>query len=162
MSFQETFPLKDRRVWVTGGTGFLGRAVVAELLRRGAKPMATGRREVDLLDPGAAEAFLDRERPEGVIHLAGIVGGIGANRRQPGTFFYANMVMGLHLIEACRRKETPKLLVAGTVCATRNTVPYPFVKSTSGMATPKRPTHPTGWQRRPCSSSCRATGKSSG
>ena len=69
---------------------------------------------------------MDRERPEGVIHLAGIVGGIGANRRQPGTFFYANMVMGLHLIEACRRKETPKLLVAGTVCAYPKHCPVPF------------------------------------
>jgi GDP-L-fucose synthase len=83
-------------------------------------------RQLDLLDPAAAAAFLRANRPDGVLHLAARVGGIGANRRQPGTFFYANMAMGLHLIEACRQCGTGKLLVLGTVCAYPKFCPVPF------------------------------------
>ncbi|MBI4911561.1 MAG: GDP-L-fucose synthase [Acidobacteria bacterium] len=121
-----SFPLERRRLWITGGHGFLGRTVVAELQRRGAEVLATRSTEVDLLDPGAAERFLRRERPEGVLHLAARVGGIGANRNNPGDFFYANLAMGLHLIEACRRERVEKLAVVGTVCAYPKHCPVPF------------------------------------
>lgn len=126
MSFPETFPLEDRTIWVTGGHGFLGRAVVAELQRRGATVIATRSSEVDLLDPGAAARFLRAAHPDGVVHLAARVGGIGANRSHPGSFFFANMAMGLHLIEACRTQEIEKLLVLGTVCAYPKFCPVPF------------------------------------
>lgn len=126
MSVPETFPLEDRTLWVTGGHGFLGRAVVAELQRRGATVIATRSSEVDLLDPGAAARFLRAARPDGVVHLAARVGGIGANRAHPGSFFFANMAMGLHLIEACRTQEIEKLLVLGTVCAYPKFCPVPF------------------------------------
>lgn len=126
MSAEATFPVAGRRVWVTGGGGFLGRQVVAELQRRGATVLAPRSTELDLLDTGAARNFLRRERPDGVLHLAARVGGIGANRAHPGSFFYANMAMGLHLIEACRAEGVEKLLVLGTVCAYPKFCPVPF------------------------------------
>lgn len=126
MAFPETFPLRGRRVWVTGSSGFLGTRVTAALEEQGAQPLRTRSTEVNLLDPSAAERFLASERPDAVIHLAGMVGGIGANRRLPGSFFYTNMVMGLHLLEACRRCGTEKVLVVGTVCSYPRLCPVPF------------------------------------
>lgn len=126
MSGPETFPLHGRRIWVTGGHGFLGRHLLAELRERGADVLAPTRAECDLLDPFAAARFLKEHRPEGVMHLAARVGGIGANRRHPGEFFYANLVMGLHLVEACRIEGAEKLLVAGSVCAYPKHTPVPF------------------------------------
>ena len=122
----ETFPFAGKRIWATGGHGFLGRHVVAELTRGGAQVIATRSSEVDLLDPGAARRYLKAERPDGVVHLAARVGGIGANGRSPGDFFYANMAMGLHLIEACRLEDVEKLMVLGTVCAYPKFCPTPF------------------------------------
>ncbi|MGH7867628.1 MAG: GDP-L-fucose synthase family protein [Candidatus Dormibacteraceae bacterium] len=111
---------------MTGGNGFLGKHVVAELQRRGAEVMAPNSTELDLLDPSAARGFLQKNKPDGVLHLAARVGGIGANREHPGDFFYANMVMGLHLIEACRLEGVQKLGVLGTVCAYPKFCPTPF------------------------------------
>lgn len=122
----ETFPLKGKRLWVTGGNGFLGKHLVAELEKRGAEALAPTSKELDLLDPSAARGFIRTERPDGVLHLAARVGGIGANREHPGDFFYANMAMGLHLIEACRLEEVGKLMVLGTVCAYPKFCPTPF------------------------------------
>lgn len=121
-----TFPVNGKRLWVTGGNGFLGKHVVAELQRRGAEVLAPRSTELDLLDPAAAGKFLRAERPDGVLHLAARVGGIGANREHPGDFFYANMAMGLHLIEACRVEGVEKLAVLGTVCAYPKFCPTPF------------------------------------
>ena len=122
----DTFILKGHRIWVTGGHGFLGAHLLAELERRGAQVIATTKSECDLLDPSAAQIFLQKARPEGVIHLAAKVGGIGANRKHPGSFFFGNMAMGLHLIEACRLEQVKKLLVLGTVCAYPKFTPVPF------------------------------------
>ncbi|GAC1516469.1 MAG: GDP-L-fucose synthase [Gemmatimonadaceae bacterium] len=122
----ETFTIAGKRLWVTGGHGFLGQHLVRELERRGAKVIATRSSDVDLLDPGAARRCLEAVRPDGVLHLAARVGGIGENSRHPGDFFYANMVMGLHLIEACRLEGVEKLMVLGTVCAYPKFCPTPF------------------------------------
>ncbi|MDE3032522.1 MAG: GDP-L-fucose synthase [Acidobacteriota bacterium] len=148
MATGEPFPLAGKRLWVTGGTGFLGRQVVMELARRGAEPLVTRSSEVDLLDPSAAERFLLSERPDGVLHLAGRVGGIGANRHLPATFFYANMAMGLHLIEACRRQQVGKLLVAGTVCSYPKFCPIPFHEDDLWNGYPEETNAPYGVAKR--------------
>jgi GDP-L-fucose synthase len=118
----------DRQViLVTGGNGFLGSHVVEELRERGASHIVAPRsREYDLNDAGATRAMFDALRPTLVIHLAARVGGIGANRRHPGTFFRDNMAMGLHVLEEARRAGTAKVVVAGTICAYPKFAPVPF------------------------------------
>ena len=140
----ETFPLSGRRLWVTGGHGFLGRQVVAERRRRGADVLDPPSAELDLLDPSAAARFIRDQRPEGVLHLAAKVGGIGANREHPGSFFYANMAMGLHLIEACRTEMVPKLLVLGTVCSYPKFAPVPFAEADLWNGYPEETNAPYG------------------
>ena len=126
MSFSETFPLAGKRIWVTGGHGFLGNHVLTELGHRDCILLAPTEKELDLLDPSAPARFIREHRPDGVIHMAARVGGIGANRKHPGRFFFENMSMGLHLIEACRTERVEKLLVLGTVCAYPKHCPVPF------------------------------------
>jgi len=119
--------LAGQRILVTGGAGFLGRRVVHELERRGAgEVMVPRRRDFDLTRQDVAERLLGSGHPEVIIHLAAEVGGIGANRANPGRFFYANMAMGLHLIEAARRAGVDKFVQVGTVCAYPKHTPVPF------------------------------------
>jgi GDP-L-fucose synthase len=119
--------LSGRRVIVTGGSGFLGSHVVEALRAKGAGEVVVPRsRECDLTDAGATRAMFERYRPDLVMHLAARVGGIGANRRQPGTFFRDNMAMGLHVLEEARRAGTEKVVVAGTICAYPKFAPVPF------------------------------------
>lgn len=113
-------------VVVTGGTGFLGRRVTAELREHGADVLAVGSRDYDLRDRDEIRRMLDDSRPDLVIHLAAVVGGIGANRAEPGRFLYENAVMGLDLIEACRVAGVAKVCVAGTVCAYPKFAALPF------------------------------------
>ncbi|MCC6381461.1 MAG: GDP-L-fucose synthase [Dehalococcoidia bacterium] len=116
-----------RRALVTGGAGFLGRAVVAELRRRGATDVFVPRSaEYDLRDAAAIRRCLAAARPAVVIHLAAVVGGIGANREHPGSFFYDNAVMGIQLIEEARRARVEKFVVVGTVCSYPKHTPVPF------------------------------------
>jgi GDP-L-fucose synthase len=88
--------------------------------------MAPRRSECDLLDAAAIDGALAAHRPEVIVHLAATVGGIGANQREPGRFFYENIVMGVQLIEAARRHAVDKIVVAGTVCAYPKHTPVPF------------------------------------
>lgn len=119
--------LEGRRVLVTGGNGFLGRSVCRELNERGVTDLIVPRRsEYDLTHENAVEQLFSGSRPEIVIHLAAEVGGIGANRANPGRFFYANMAMGLHVIEASRRYEVGKIVQVGTVCSYPKHSPVPF------------------------------------
>ncbi|MGA1619528.1 MAG: NAD-dependent epimerase/dehydratase family protein, partial [Pirellulales bacterium] len=97
--------LADYRVTVTGGAGFLGQAVVKRLADRGVTKVAVPRRsEYDLVHEADAGRMYDDLRPDVVLHLAGEVGGIGANRANPGRYFYANMAMALNLIEQARAR----------------------------------------------------------
>jgi GDP-L-fucose synthase len=122
-----TVQLRNAKVLVTGGSGFLGSHVCEELERRGANKLVVPRsRDVDLTDGPAVRALFDREKPDLVIHLAASVGGIGANQRHPGKFFYDNMAMGLHVLEEARRHDTSKVVVAGTICAYPKFAPIPF------------------------------------
>jgi len=121
--------LSRKRVVVTGGAGFLGTAVCRILLDRGVSPdkLVVPRREsCDLTDESAVERLYEDARPDVVIHLAAEVGGIGANRGAPGRFFYANMAMGLHLIEHARRVGLEKFVHTGTVCAYPRDCAVPF------------------------------------
>lgn len=119
--------LTRRRIVVTGGSGFLGRAVCAGLRLRGCTQVAVPEhRDCDLLDPSAVERLFSNIRPEVVFHLAAEVGGIGANQREPGRFLFANLQMGLNLIEAARRFGLHKFIQVGTVCAYPKFTSVPF------------------------------------
>jgi GDP-L-fucose synthase len=121
--------LTTRRIVVTGGGGFLGRAVCRVLQGRGVpkeRLFVPRRREFDLTVEADVVRMYDVARPDVVIHLAAEVGGIGANMAHPGRFFYANMAMGLHLVEHARRRGIEKFVHTGTVCAYPKHAPIPF------------------------------------
>jgi GDP-L-fucose synthase len=119
--------LDKSKILVTGGAGFLGRHVVAELERRGAKDVFVPRsRDYDLVQREAVHRLLERVAPDVVIHLAAVVGGIGANRRHPGRFFYENLMMGAQLVEESRRCGVGKFVAIGTVCSYPKFAPVPF------------------------------------
>jgi GDP-L-fucose synthase len=119
--------LPDRRVLVTGGSGFLGRHVVEALGGRGCREVIVPRRQhYDLTTEAAVARLYEDTRPEVVIHLAAVVGGIGANRANPGRFFYDNLVMGALLMEHARRTGVRKFVAVGTICAYPKHTPVPF------------------------------------
>jgi len=117
----------NERVLVTGGNGFLGGYVVEKLRERGCKTIITPRtREYDLVQMAAVERLYRDAKPTFVIHLAARVGGIGANQKNPGKFFYDNLMMGVQLIEVGRRVGLKKLVATGTICAYPKFAPVPF------------------------------------
>src|SRR5262249_10221104 len=119
--------LHQRRIVVTGGAGFLGRQVCAQLeAYRPAAVVVPRSAACDLREPAQVRRLLTEVRPEGVIHLAAVVGGVEANRKNPGRFFYDNAVMGIHLIEEARRAGVQKFVIAGTICAYPKHTPVPF------------------------------------
>jgi GDP-L-fucose synthase len=116
-----------RRVMVTGGGGFLGRQVVERLHRVGVTDIFTPRsHDYDLRNRDAIARALSVGRPELIIHLAAVVGGIGANRENPGRFFYENAIMGIELMEQARLVGVTKFVTIGTVCAYPKFTPVPF------------------------------------
>ena len=121
--------LAGKRIVVTGGAGFLGRAVCRVLRGRGVadeRIFVPRRKDFDLTVEADVERLYETARPDVMIHLAAEVGGIGANMAQPGRFFYANMAMGLHLVEHARRRGLGKFVHTGTVCAYPKHCPIPF------------------------------------
>jgi GDP-L-fucose synthase len=123
---EKTIPLKDSRILITGGTGFLGRALVAKMEKRSYKNiLVTGIEEGDLTDPAVISKQLEF-CPDVVIHLAAIVGGIGANRARPAEFFYKNLMMGAQLMHASWKVGVSKFVAIGTICAYPKWAPIPF------------------------------------
>jgi GDP-L-fucose synthase len=117
----------SRRVLLTGGSGFLGGHLRRRIEReQPAALLAPRRSELDLVEPMRVREYLADERPDLVIHAAGVVGGIAANADHPGRFFYENAVMGIHLIEEARRAGVARFVCLGTICAYPKFAPVPF------------------------------------
>jgi GDP-L-fucose synthase len=114
------------RTLVTGGGGFLGSHLVARLEAEGDDVFVARRRDYDLTRYEDAERLFADAQPERIFHLAAEVGGIGANRSNPGRYWYANLMMGAHVLELSRVHGVKKLIVAGTVCAYPKFTPVPF------------------------------------
>ena len=139
--------LSTKRIVVTGGAGFLGQAVCRVLSERGVPParlVVPRRREFDLTVEADVARLYATARPDVVIHLAAEVGGIGANMAHPGRFFYANMAMGLHLVEHARRAGIEKFVHTGTVCAYPKHAPVPFRESDLWNGYPEETNAPYG------------------
>ncbi|HVR00923.1 MAG TPA: GDP-L-fucose synthase [Polyangia bacterium] len=135
---------QGKRVVVTGGAGFLGSFVVGRLKREGASVFVPRSAEYDLVDRAAVRRVLVDARPELVIHLAAQVGGIGANRANPGRFFFENSMMGLQLFEECRLAGVEKLVAAGTICAYPKFAPVPFKEEDLWNGYPEETNAPYG------------------
>ena len=115
------------RIVVTGGTGFLGRHVMAALGAHGfTQAVAVGSRDYDLTHEAQALRMLEKLRPDAIVHLAAVVGGIGANRTHPGSFFYQNLMMGTLLMEHARNTGVKRFVSVGTICSYPKFTPVPF------------------------------------
>jgi GDP-L-fucose synthase len=132
------------RVLVTGGNGFLGRHLVARLRGHGFDPTVVLRQNYDLTVADDVERLFAAERPELVFHLAAEVGGIGANRASPGRFWYANLLMGTHVLEQSRRTGVAKLVLVGTICAYPKFAPVPFREEDLWAGYPEETNAPYG------------------
>jgi GDP-L-fucose synthase len=136
------------RVLVTGGHGFLGRRLVERLEADGHEIFVGRRRSYDLTRADDTERLFSDAKPELVFHLAAEVGGIGANRANPGRYWYANLMMGAHVLEQARLDATPKLVVAGTVCAYPKRAPVPFHEDELWNGYPEETNAPYGVAKR--------------
>jgi GDP-L-fucose synthase len=154
---QMPLDLKSKRIMVTGGAGFLGSFMVERLRRIGCTritvPLVS---EFDLTRAEAIERLFEQCRPEVVIHAAASVGGIGANRDNPGRFFYENAIMGIQVIEACRRYGVEKTVVLGTICAYPKFTPVPFREELLWDGYPEETNAPYGIAKKALLVQCQA------
>lgn len=135
----------DKRVVVTGGAGFLGSFVVDGLKKRGCKDIFVPRsKDYDLVEMEAVRRLYGDTNPDIVIHLAARVGGIGANRENPGKFFYDNLMMGTQMIEVGRRTGLDKFVAIGTICAYPKFTPVPFKEEDLWAGYPEETNAPYG------------------
>jgi GDP-L-fucose synthase len=140
-----TFVQPDRRILVTGGHGFLGSHVMRALSARGYRAASTFRSsQFDLMRAGDVTRLLDERTPEAIVHLASVVGGIGANRRFPGTYFYRNLMMGAQLMERARVAGVKRFLSIGTICSYPKFTPVPFKEEDLWNGYPEETNAPYG------------------
>ena len=132
------------KVLVTGGGGFLGSHLVERLEQEGHDVFVSRRADYDLTNWDDAERLFRNAGPERVFHVAGEVGGIGANRASPGRFWYANLMMGAHVLELSRERGVDKLVIVGTVCAYPKFAPVPFSEDDLWNGYPEETNAPYG------------------
>jgi GDP-L-fucose synthase len=138
-------PMASKRICVTGGAGFLGNRVVARLHETGCSDVLIVRhRDCDLVRGDDVERLYRDAKPQIVIHLAAVVGGIGANRENPGRFFYENIMMGAQLMEGARRHSIEKFVQLGTVCAYPKFAQVPFKEDDLWTGYPEETNAPYG------------------
>jgi len=139
--------LTSKRIVVTGGAGFVGSAVMERLLRRGCPPeslVVVRRADCDLVREADVRLLYEVHQPQVVIHLAALVGGIGANRENPGSFYYQNMVMGAMVMEYARQAGVEKFVAIGTICAYPKFTPVPFKEEDLWIGYPEETNAPYG------------------
>jgi GDP-L-fucose synthase len=154
---QPALHMAAKRVLVTGGAGFLGSHIVEGIRGRGCNQITAPRRsEFDLTRPENVEALFQHCRPQIIIHAAAVVGGIGANRLHPGKFFYENLIMGIQVIEACRRYGAEKVVVLGTICAYPKFTPVPFREESLWNGYPEETNAPYGIAKKALLVQCQA------
>ncbi len=145
------------RIVITGGAGFLGSFIVEQLRGRGFTNLFIPRRaEFDLTVESDVQRLYEQQKPDVVIHLAAEVGGIGANRDNPGRFFYANMAMGMHLIEHARKNAIKKFVQTGTICAYPKFTPIPFREEELWNGYPEETNAPYGIAKKALMVMCQA------
>ena len=136
---------ENKRVLITGGTGFLGSYVVEKLKKRGCKNIFAPRsRDYDLIDIKAIKRLYRDAKPDIVIHLAAVVGGIGANQANPGKFFYNNIMMGIQMMEQGRQLGVEKFVALGTICCYPKFTPVPFKEENLWNGYPEETNAPYG------------------
>jgi len=149
--------IADKRVVVTGGAGFLGKHLVERLRQAGCGDVFVPEYpDYDLTQHSDVKRLFTDHRPQILIHLAAVVGGIGANRSNPGRFFYDNAMMGIQLIDAARRYETGKVVVLGTICAYPKFTPVPFSEDRLWDGYPEETNAPYGLAKKMLLVQCQA------
>lgn len=137
--------LKTKRILVTGGAGFLGKHVVKKLEEKGCKEIFVPRsKDYNLVAMEAVKRLYQEAKPDIVIHLAARVGGIGANMKQPGSFFYENLMMGVQMMEQGRLFGVEKFVAIGTICAYPKFTPVPFKEEDLWSGYPEETNAPYG------------------